>query len=293
MHRNSHSNASYQRQFNRQPLAFCQACHAPEADPLAKIVPATLSEMGVGCVTCHVQNDAIISVTGARANATPHALKPTAELGTAAACAACHQFPFPSSLKLGVPTLMQSTIQEHQGSPFSAASCAQCHMPFRNGHRNHTFAVTQDDVVIQNAVSVGVARTGARIAFRLASRGVGHAVPTGDLFRRIALRAEVVDLTGKTLESQTRYLSRHFGFMRGSDGQFLKMEVGDDRLPATGEVRSVAMVFGDDATSQPIRYRVSYQRVDLPTGVQEEQAHVESEVVLAQGVLPTSEVEKE
>src|SRR5262245_41554016 len=44
LHRRSHSDPAYQRALEREPLAFCENCHAPEAS----------REIGISCISCHV-----------------------------------------------------------------------------------------------------------------------------------------------------------------------------------------------------------------------------------------------
>src|SRR5262245_58757300 len=76
LHRQAFSDASFQRAFSVEPLAFCQGCHAPEAD--AESTPsAAAAEEGVGCTTCHVQGG---EIAGARTRVAPHAVAASAWL---------------------------------------------------------------------------------------------------------------------------------------------------------------------------------------------------------------------
>jgi hypothetical protein len=60
LHRASWTEPAFQRAYAREPLAFCRACHAPEA-PVAADPSAVLGALGVGCVTCHVDRGAILA----------------------------------------------------------------------------------------------------------------------------------------------------------------------------------------------------------------------------------------
>ena len=53
LHRRSASDEPYRAAFAREPLPFCRKCHVPENMPQE---PASewATEVGVGCVTCHV-----------------------------------------------------------------------------------------------------------------------------------------------------------------------------------------------------------------------------------------------
>ena len=59
-------------------------------------------------------------------------------------------------------------------------------------HAASRFAVASDPAMLRRALVVHVTRRGDAVAFDLAPGEVGHAVPTGDLFRRLVLVAEVV-----------------------------------------------------------------------------------------------------
>ncbi len=286
MHRQSHTDPSYQKQFAREPLPFCQSCHAPEADPANRSVPQGLSELGVGCVTCHLRGNATLARPSEVAPPAPHAVERHPKFATADACAACHQFPFPSSVLSGTVSLMQETVNEHAASPFRATPCATCHMPLVNGHRSHRFTVMGSDDVIRDSISAVVERDGAKIRARLQARGAGHAVPTGDLFRRIEVLFEEVSEGREKPWRSVRYLARHFEFRRRADGKLMKVVRTDDRLPANGEIREVLATLPDAAHVHPVRYRIAYQRVDAPGGTQDEKAHVEGEVVISEGILP-------
>jgi hypothetical protein len=147
-HARAFTSSSFQRSWRRgggDP--WCLSCHVSQADR---------PEAGVSCAGCHQP---------ARASAET--------------CADCHEFAFPRPrasfadpiVPLGV--LMQATLTEHRAS--GAPSCARCHMP----EGDHGFPGV---ALAAEALKVEVSPAGV---FTLTARRVGHAVPTGDPFRRV------------------------------------------------------------------------------------------------------------
>lgn len=289
LHKASHVDPSYTRQFAREPLPFCQACHAPEAD--ASSTPtATQSDLGTACVTCHVARGTILASSSPRVGvrAAPHVVTRTDGLTGAAACAACHEFSFPDPASRRSPLLMQSTITEHGAS--AAVGCADCHMPIvagpKGSHRSHVFAASRDESLVRGSVSVTASLDGdGKVRVRLEARGVGHAFPTGDLFRRIEVSAEAIGEDMQSLGARTVYLARHFTWGEGRDGKRVKVLRADDRLAPGAAPTEVVLDLGDVGARYPVGWRVAYQRVDVPDDVDEAQAILDGEIVLASGTL--------
>ncbi len=225
LHRASFTDADFQRAFAREPLPFCEQCHAPRT-----------REEGVSCIHCH-ELDRSVSRTGRHA--------PT----RAVPCSRCHEFDFPDA-----PLAMQSTASEHARSEFSTRACAECHLPRRAGHRDHRFAVTRNAAWLRGALApVTTHRDGDQIVVTLQSRGVGHAFPTGDLFRRLRVRYWSEDAAGTVLVFEERLLGKRYERHHGvGDG------VTDTRLAPRREERFPA---------QGVRGHVSvdYERVAAPT----------------------------
>ena len=121
----------------------------------------------------------------------------------------------------------------------------------------------------------------------LTTHRVGHAFPTGDLFRRLRLSAEAFDEQGVVRREQ-RYLARHFRLRRQSDGRWLRALSSDDRPGgASDEDGAVVVEFalGAWAEQHQIRWRVAYERVDHLDGDSEDAATVADAVEIAGGVL--------
>jgi hypothetical protein len=284
LHRGAHSDPVYQRALAIEPLAFCRGCHAPEADPRAE-PPAALGAMGVGCVSCHlVGNSVLAATTASPRGAAPHPVTRDARFGGAGACAGCHEFAFPDSALRGRRELMQSTLSEHRRSGAAETACASCHMPESGGHRSHAFAGARDESAMRAAVQISAERSGpSSVRLRIDPRGVGHALPTGDLFRRLEISAEAEGADHQVIASARRYLTRHFRDERSPKGALVRVVALDDR--PTGEAASIDLALDGAAAAFPIAWRVTYQRVEHPRSDREGDSLVEGEVILGEGVL--------
>lgn len=186
---------------------------------------------------------------------------------------------------------MQSTHSEFRASPYAGTGCADCHAPMVDNrepssgpgqHRSHTFVASRDTALLRSAVSISAARDGNRVNVHIQPLGLGHAFPTGDLFRRLSVTAEVVGVEEQVLAEASRMLSRHFAI----DPQTrVKIQKSDDRV-VPDRPSQVTLELGPQAVGRAIRWRVAYERVEHPTTVENEStALVEGEVVLAEGTL--------
>lgn len=290
-HARSQTDAAYQRAYALEPLQFCQGCHAPEADP-SRPVPELAAQLGVGCVTCHVvagqvlaasRSDAREPIRGAKT--TPHPVLRDARLDGTAACSGCHEFEFPDRTARRVPELMQSTVTEHARSGQSEQACATCHMPLTTEgavpHRSHAFRGGHDDALVKSAVDVRAERRpdGARIT--LTPRELGHAFPTGDLFRRLEVSAEAIGPEWQVVARARRYLTRHWQRQPSPFGVALRSATSDDR--PLGREAVIDLPLG--ATNLAIAWRVAYQRVEHPRSDDEHDSTVEGEIELGSGTL--------
>lgn len=281
-HHASFTNADFQRSFAREPEEFCRGCHAPatrdtEADP------AEAEERGVSCVDCHGDVSSVRTGPGPEVKA-PHALARVDDFGTRA-CASCHEFAFPEGTRQPSGAMMQTTMREHQASEHAGTDCAGCHLPRTTNGVDHSLASTRSDAAWRAALSVVAASTSDGVSFELTPHDVGHALPTGDLFRRLRLRAELRDGVD-TVASAQRYLGRHFEPMRRPDGTYNRAHdwpTPDDRLrgPAT-----VVLELNEGAASgTEIVWWVDYERVDNRDPVHPERSAIASTVSIANGRL--------
>jgi hypothetical protein len=286
LHRRSFSEPMFQAAFAREGEAdFCHSCHAPEA---------AAAEIGVGCVGCHLVEGEILAApapAGRDEAASPHALRREPDFAGPAACAGCHEFWFPAAGRGGRDLKMQRTVSEHARSPAHEQACQSCHMPPSGEggalHRSHDFAVVGEPRMLRAAAEIAATRSPGQVEVRLEPRAVGHAFPTGDLFRRLA-----VSVTGEGCE-QTRYLARHFGAERLPSGAGIKIELSDDRVGLGARARVVGFELEPACEDVPLRWAVRYQRVlDAPVGA-EERAEVWDELTIAAGTLAPPQQENE
>jgi hypothetical protein len=276
LHQRANIEPAYLRAFAIEPMPFCRSCHAPES--LVDQAPDhDVSALGVGCVTCHLTSGEVLATPGT--GSAPHGLMRDAAFASSRACEGCHQFRFPGRMSADPADFMQTTVMEHEASG-SSQSCADCHMPREaNGKRSHRFVSSRDPEKLKQALSVSAERIRGAVKLALRPVNVGHSFPTGDLFRRLEVSVEAYGDDHAVVASERRYLTRHFDLT--SRGRML---LKDDRLKPDGA--TLEFDLGPQAAGFPIAYRVAYQRVAHPQGIDEAAAVLEDEVVLAQGDLP-------
>lgn len=247
---------------------WCVGCHAPLAsgpdDPAAGA--------SVGCAACHVRGGVVVaSEVSGRA---PHATALEPRLAESDACAACHQFDFPRQPGLA----MQSTLAEHARSG-RRERCQDCHMPRdARGRPSHAFAGAHDPAMWERALAIDVRAErgprGVEVRAVLRTAEVGHAVPTGDLYRRLVLR---VSAGGASREAE---LSRVFE--RGEVGE--PVEIADQRvLPGVDRVLALAL---PARSARSVRWQLTWHA--LPAGAAAPEGTPEEWVrrVVAEGVAP-------
>jgi hypothetical protein len=281
LHRASYTDPMVQAAFaGEDDPSFCRGCHAPEADPRAEPDPRRAA-IGVGCVGCHVVDGEILAAPAAAdADETaPHPVRRSPAFAGPEACAGCHEFWFPSAGRAGHELIMQRTIGEHRRSKARDQPCQSCHMSptaSEGGkvHRGHGFHVVGEPRMLRAAARITAereldeqGRTVVRVT--LEPRDVGHAFPTGDLYRRLLVRVEGDD---DRCEAE-RFLAREFALARVGEGAVIRVEVDDDRVGLRREPRIVEFTLPSACAEQPLRWSVVYQRV-LATPIGDEQAAI-------------------
>lgn len=247
MHHASFSSPDFQASYREEPLAFCVACHAPRRPALGVELG---NAHGIDCASCHpgVEAHERARLGSARAG---EAVPPRT-----VACATCHELS-----SVGSATLLQSTASEHAASPFRSVSCASCHMPRdAHGHSSHAFRVSRDPSVIRRALvvrDVGLRPEGA--SFTLASVGVGHKFPTGDIFRALRVRAWVEDERGRIVGETSTELHRDWDAHRRSFGRREVEPETDTRLDDHGRTFVVGLA-ERSLGAAALRLQVDYVR---------------------------------
>jgi hypothetical protein len=251
-HATAFTDPVFQKALAEEPSSFCRDCHAPETDA---------RETGVSCVTCHDPNGTG-EILAARASArAPHGLRVERAFATERACAGCHEFTFP-----GRADAMQRTLSEHRASPAAATPCASCH----GAHD-----VTVGPAMLESALVATALRSEDKLVLRLAPGRVGHGVPTGDLFRRLVVSAEVVTDDHLVVTGADRILARRFRF----EGH-AQTEIADERISSA---RDVELELGPASRGRPIAWRVEWQRVSAMHG---DEAEVAERVIIMEGREP-------
>jgi hypothetical protein len=284
LHHRAWDNAYFPRAYAAERVAFCRKCHAPGADPGAE-PPPEARETGVGCTACHVVPAGIVGVRGQPARPGGHEVIGDARLATPAACGGCHDFPFPGSPGASSGP-MQDTLGEHRRSAASATACQGCHMPpvpSRGGgtHRSHAFRVQGDRAMLARAVDVRATelRPG-EVRLTLAPGTIGHAFPTGDLFRRVEVRVAPVDAAGRVVAAgSTEVLERTFAPVRSGLG-IVQVQRSDTRLqgPRT-------LVLAVPPATRRARWQIVWQRLPPPLAARLGMVMSEHELVVLEGVV--------
>jgi hypothetical protein len=116
-------------------------------------------------------------------------------------CRSCHEFGFPDARLRERRELMQSTMSEHNAVG-ERRGCVDCHMPLLDRHRSHRFPGGHDEDLLRTAVQVSAKRNGAVLQLALHPKQVGHALPTGDWFRRLVVTAQSQTSDGKFVHAE-------------------------------------------------------------------------------------------
>lgn len=283
-HHTAFTNADFQRSYAREPEPFCRDCHAPATKAASEHQSAAAESRGIGCHDCHGDGSVVRTGLGS-AETAPHPIERSATFGTDS-CAGCHEFEFPPSSRRPSGLLMQSTMEEHSESAFADRSCASCHFRSDDKGVDHSLSSTRDPQAWRRALQVGAQLDGEGIVFSLRPVGVGHALPTGDLFRRLALHVERRS-EGEITASTTRYLARHFEPWRHPDGRLNEAyawPVRDDRPRHATEI-SVKLESDASQLADEWRWWVDYQRVDAREDERPQDATIASTVRIASGHL--------
>lgn len=195
-HAQAWSNALFTESFRESGSPWCVNCHAPLTEQrsqhfLGEGGPPGLLGEGVNCAACHLREGVILtSREPSPAAREVHPVRREPELGTSDFCGGCHEFPFPEgSAPAGAAPhlLMQQTLTEWRASTAARRGerCQSCHM----AGGAHAFPGGHSLEWVRGALELTWEWRGrSRVCAVVRSRNAGHAVPTGDLFRRLRLR---------------------------------------------------------------------------------------------------------
>jgi hypothetical protein len=201
---------------------------------------------------------------------------------TTAFCEGCHQFNFPGDSGAGARAVfatdepMQDTHAEWSMSTAATEGthCQDCHMPWvatadGRRHRSHRFVGGSDLGLLREAVRVeGAAhRAGAHTVLDVTvlPGRIGHAFPTGDLFRRAEL---VVWPEGNEARAQTLAMAREFRPVLERDPRgrpvFVRRQSLDTRVPppGTGPIAPRSLRF--EGAPPRLRWRLDHLLMPTP-----------------------------
>ncbi len=172
---------------------------------------------------------------------------------------------------------MQRTASEHRASAVAGTPCVTCHMPRvaepgGGQHVDHRFFASRSAAAVKSAAHVTARREAGLAVFTFTRAGVGHAFPTGDIFRRLRV----------VVESDAA--KRSVTLARRSKLEADEGEAADTRPFADGRDLYVAVVPTDGLTGE-LRYRVVYERVSHPTSLDESSGEVDGAIEVARGLL--------
>lgn len=261
LHRGAWENEYFQHAYAVERLEFCRGCHAPLANPAAEPA-ADARHAGVGCTTCHVVPGGVVGSRAIAAQKDGHEVIGDARMSTPAACGRCHDFAFPGSRRPDIDR-MQKTMHEHAQSAHSSKPCQECHMPLVPSHkgpphRQHDFRVIGNREFMSRAVVVKESKIEKdALHLDLALGSIGHAFPTGDLYRRVEIRATAVNNDGKPIgKTSTHLLQRSFGPPLEGPNKAVPIERADGRLTGP-KLLVLPLAKGTKAA----RYEIVWQRM--------------------------------
>ncbi len=255
------TNPTFRASWEHWPNGWCLTCHAPDpaqqtalvgrpARPgvLEKVVDAPPAVDGVDCGTCHGRSGPIrvAGTPGAAAQAV-HDLVEDPSLTDGSRCADCHEFRFQRHDVRGRiaygDTLAQSTFTEWrawQTETGDPRGCVDCHLG-----ETHVLAGAHDAERVRRTVQIASIAGPDRDTFVLTAPDAGHAVPTGDPFRRIELWACATEACEDpvVLVKLRRTLSRT---------ETSWADARDTRIPAGGAAR-VEVLHAEQSTGQTDR----------------------------------------
>lgn len=241
------TNPLYQAGLRVEPRRFCVDCHTSAA---------ARAEAGIGCASCHAAREG-----GPPAGGHAVALRARVDLRDPAFCRDCHEFATPAfeGAEMRMTDLpMQRTYSEWLAyrAGGGEGTCQSCHMP----GGDHRMRGAHDVELLRRSLSVTAAADGAGTRLTLASVGVGHGFPTGDLFRHLTVEVRTAgdadDGAWRTVDRMGRTFETRFD---GAKQQAYKVETADTAL-VPGVPRIVRLASTQAALTWRVRYHYGSER---------------------------------
>jgi len=187
MHRAAWNNTVFQHGFARDPKRFCFHCHAPLERDWRRFAAhrGDAKSEGVNCQVCHLAERA----PNTKATRTDdHPVRTLADLRDPKFCSQCHEFDLIEEHggkmhPTNVPLQKTYTEWVRYRDAGGKGTCQSCHMP----GGDHRFRGAHDIDFFRGALGFEVVRGATEWQIALSNTGVGHNVPTGDIFRRLVV----------------------------------------------------------------------------------------------------------
>lgn len=253
MHAQAWSDPVFRAEYDARPAESCRDCHAPPSSAPGR-------STGIDCASCHLQGGEVLATKLSDEGQRAHAMRIAPTLQDERACAGCHQFQFTDDGVHDPSEALQSTIAEHRSSDAFARgeTCTSCHMRKGGGHG---FAGIHDPEQLARAVEVELVATRSNgtidVDVRVRGAKIGHAFPTGDVFRSGVLRVCTHAARCEEIVMQ-RWLARtidpdHRGFHVRT--------VEDTRVPPPGQGELVEAIQLPDDGSDALAWELTLHRL--------------------------------
>ncbi len=264
LHAHAWTDPIFQAEYATAPAPSCRGCHRPPS--------AASPARGIDCAACHVRGDVIVAARPSLLGALVHPVRADKAAAGVDACRACHQFGFTDDGTHDPNEALQDTVHEWEGSEAAAEgrACQGCHMPAERGRdgvlrASHRLPGLDDPALLAGAVEViGHARPrpgGLMVEVRLRGRRIGHAFPTGDVFREAQL-----ELRTDAGVRDTLVLKRWLAHTIDDDGEDHHLRTVDDtRVPAPGTGELTDSLWLADPTATRVHWELRLHR--LPPAV--------------------------
>ncbi len=257
MHAQAFADPIFRAELDPAPAASCLGCHDPAG--------GRTGTHGVDCATCHVRDGEVLATRVSAAGRRVHPMRVDPQLGSVERCGTCHQFDHEDDGIHDPTEPLQATLDEWRGSDAArdGLGCVDCHMPSRGRARGHDLPGLGAAALVGEAVTVRVRphRTEAGLDVEVAIAGdvIGHAFPTGDIFRQAVLTVRTSDGA-----EQTRSLQRWEARTADPDGDDTHVRTVDDtRVPPPGKGYWQDSLSFPDATSDRVDWSLEIRRLQL------------------------------
>ncbi|MCA9681805.1 MAG: hypothetical protein KC457_06390 [Myxococcales bacterium] len=275
LHARAWSDEVFRAEYDRAPAASCRDCHNP---------PTRAPEgEGIDCATCHLREGRILALHDGPEASAAHPITLEPALAGPESCARCHQFTFTDDGVHDPSEALQNTVAEWRASEAATEGrdCRSCHMP----EGDHSLLGLDDPALLAGAVELELAARRAaeaiEVEVRLRGARIGHAFPTGDLFRQGRLIVTSEDGSEASLS-----LQRHLARTADADGEDLHVRTVDDtRVPApgTGELRELLRIADPDART--LSWRLELHRLPRARARERGLSEAATVVEIDRGVL--------